>query len=100
MRAQANGYFHRELQAASRFLRCIKSARSSSLRSSKFCGGSSTSYPATYRVYPRFRLIAGGLSPLGFEIDTLLLSKNATKANIEHKLTALFESLTNNDRFL
>jgi len=52
MRAQANGYFRRELRAASCFLRCIKSARSSSLRSSTFCGGSSTSYPATHRVYP------------------------------------------------
>jgi hypothetical protein len=41
MRAQANGYFRRELRAASRLLRCIKSARPSSLRSSKFRGGSS-----------------------------------------------------------
>jgi hypothetical protein len=44
--------------------------------------------------------MAEALKHLGFEIDTLLLSKSATKTNIEHKLTALFETLTKNDRFL
>ncbi len=39
MRAQANGYFRRELRAASRFDFVSRSANSSSLRSSKFCGG-------------------------------------------------------------
>ena len=44
--------------------------------------------------------IAEALSKLGFEVDTCLLSTNATKTNIEHKLTALFESLTKEDRLL
>ena len=44
--------------------------------------------------------MAEALKALGFEIDTLLLSKNATKTSIEHRLTALFETLTKNDRFL
>ena len=41
MRAQANGYGRRKLRACSAFDFCDKSASSSSLRSSKFCGVSS-----------------------------------------------------------
>ncbi len=44
--------------------------------------------------------MAKALKDLGFEIDTLLLNESATKTNIEHKLSALFETLTKNDRFL
>lgn len=40
------------------------------------------------------------LQDLGFEVEPLLLSLNATKASIEHKLSALFQALTKNDRFL
>lgn len=44
--------------------------------------------------------MAAALEKLRFTVDTLLLSKDATKTNIEHKLSALFETLTKNDRLL
>lgn len=44
--------------------------------------------------------MAEALTALGFVIDTLLLSRDATKTIIEHKLKELFEILTAEDRFL
>jgi uncharacterized caspase-like protein len=44
--------------------------------------------------------VRDALSDLGFTVDSILLSKNATKTNIEHKLTSLFETLTKKDRLL
>jgi len=44
--------------------------------------------------------IGGALEALGFTVDTLLLSKDATKTNIEHKLTEVLATLTKHDRFL
>lgn len=44
--------------------------------------------------------VATALRQLGFTVDTLLLSKTATKTTIEHKLKELFEILTKTDRFL
>lgn len=44
--------------------------------------------------------MAEALKELGFAVDTLLLSKDATKTAIEHKLKELFDILSDNDRFL
>jgi hypothetical protein len=46
------------------------------------------------------KAIAEALKDLGFIIDTVLLSKDATKTTIEHKLRELLNSLSGKDRFL
>jgi Caspase domain len=44
--------------------------------------------------------MAEALKELGFIVDTVLLSKDATKTAIEHKLRELFDILSDKDRFL
>src|ERR1700679_1492626 len=44
--------------------------------------------------------IAEALSALGFTIDCILLSQQATKTMMEHKISELFESLQADDRVL
>jgi len=46
------------------------------------------------------KAMAEALAGLGFEVDSVLLSHQATKNTVEHRISDLLESLTKDDRFL